>query len=238
MKKLTQTEVIQKFKKTHGSKYNYQKVKYLNAHTKVYIICPDHGEFLQEPNSHWNGCGCPKCKSNKLSETFISNQKEFIDKASKIHPKMIYSQVKYTNSKTKVCIICPDHGEFWQRPANHLSGQGCPYCKKSKGELQIEKWLNENFIHFIPQKRFSKCRNIYELSFDFFLPQFNICIEYDGLQHFKPTGFGGNPIEKLQRTQINDKIKTKFCKENKIQLIRITYKQFKHINEILKSQLL
>jgi len=62
---LTTEECIQKSKETHGDKYDYSKVEYVNANTKVIIICKEHGEFLQKPMSHKNGSGCRKCAVDK-----------------------------------------------------------------------------------------------------------------------------------------------------------------------------
>ena len=134
--KKTTEEFIRRAKEVHGDKYDYSKVEYINAKTKVCIICPEHGEFWQIANRHLSGCGCPKCVGkNKTTE-------EFIRRAKEVHgDKYDYSKVKYVNNSTKVCIICPEHGEFWQKPAGHLRGCGCPKCKgKNKtAEEVIEK---------------------------------------------------------------------------------------------------
>lgn len=114
---------IQKAILKHGNKYDYSKVKYINNSTKVCIICPKHGEFLQSPNSHLQGIGCPMCAGrNKTTQDIIKIFKD-------IHgDKYDYSKVKYVNNETKVCIICPEHGEFWQTPHHHKNGIGCPLC--------------------------------------------------------------------------------------------------------------
>ena len=113
--------------KTHGVKYNYSKVEYINSQTKVCIICPEHGEFFMLPINHINGQGCPKC-AGKCMDTEL-----FISKSREVHGnKYDYSKVEYIDSKTKVCIICPEHGEFWQAPAKHLYGRGCPKCANKK----------------------------------------------------------------------------------------------------------
>ena len=123
-KKMTTEEFIAKAREVHGDKYNYSKVEYINRRTKVCIICPEHGEFWQAPNSHLNGRGCPKCGG-----IYKYTTEDFIAKAREVHgDKYDYSKVEYITKKTKVCIICPKHGEFWQKPANHLLGQGCPKC--------------------------------------------------------------------------------------------------------------
>ena len=120
--RLTTEEFIIRANKIQGNKYDYSKVEYVDYMTKVCIICPEHGEFWQTPNKHLLGQGCPKCgNTKKLTLT------EFIERSRKIHAdKYDYSKVRYINNGTKVCIICPDHGEFWQTPRVHLKGCGCP----------------------------------------------------------------------------------------------------------------
>ena len=115
---------IKRAKEVHSSKYDYSKVDYKNASTKVTIVCPINGEFLQNPNRHLLGNGCPKCSNNIRHTT-----EKFIKRAKEIHgDRYDYSKVDYKNINTKVTIICSVHGEFEQKPANHLHGQGCPKC--------------------------------------------------------------------------------------------------------------
>lgn len=104
---LNTTEFIEKARKVHGDKYDYSKVEYVNTHTPVIIICPEHGEFAQTPLKHLSGQGCAKC-----SKAFLSTE-DFIKKAKVIHGERYdYSKTKYIDSKTPVIIICPTHGEF------------------------------------------------------------------------------------------------------------------------------
>lgn len=124
---------IEKAKQVHNGKYDYSKVEYVNNKTKVCIICPEHGEFWQTPNSHLMGCGCKKCGYIFNSKNNSMGLNTFIEKAKQVHAdKYDYSKIKYINNYTKVCIICPVHGEFWQTPFAHLQGQGCPNCKGKK----------------------------------------------------------------------------------------------------------
>jgi hypothetical protein len=103
-------------------KYDYSKVKFEHVNKHVCIICPEHGEFWQKPGIHLRGYGCPICGGSKR----LTNE-EFIEKARLVHEdKYDYSKVNYINTSTKVCIICPEHGEFWQTPNSHLFGAGCP----------------------------------------------------------------------------------------------------------------
>ena len=226
-------EFVDKASFIHNYKFDYSLVIYINNSTKVKIICPIHGIFKQSPGSHLNGNGCPMCSKNKKFST-----EDFIKKAIEVHgDRYDYSLVIYFNAFKKVKIICKEHGVFEQLPTNHLSGKnGCPICCSSKGEEKIRNWLMENKFLFIEQHRFKDCKNKLSLSFDFYLPKLNICIEYDGIQHFKPISYFGGE-EKLLFAQKSDKIKTKYCKDNKIKLIRIKYLDFKKIETKLNQYL-
>jgi len=126
---------LERAKEVHGNKYDYSKVEYVNSKTKVCIICPEHGEFWQEPVAHLRGYNCPKCANIKRGDTFRDNLCSFVEKSKEVHgDRYDYSKVEYKNSSTKVCIICPEHGEFYMLPQNHILGQGCPKC--------AGKWLN------------------------------------------------------------------------------------------------
>ena len=121
---LTTDQFIERAKLTHGDRYDYSEVEYVNNRTTVMIICSEHGHFKQTPNIHLSGKGCPSC-GGKLKLT--ANQ--FIERAKLTHgDRYDYSMVEYVNSNTKVNIICSEHGEFKQVPYSHLSGQGCPSC--------------------------------------------------------------------------------------------------------------
>jgi Zn finger protein HypA/HybF involved in hydrogenase expression len=134
-KRLTTEEFIEKSIQIHGERYDYTNVKYINAHTKVKIICLEHGEFNASPTVHLKGHNCPSCSGVKKSTT-----KDFIEKANIIHGnKFDYSEVKYLNNYSKIKILCLTHGEFEQKPNNHLNGQGCPLCVEITTEQFIEK---------------------------------------------------------------------------------------------------
>lgn len=130
-RKLTTEEFIQKAKEVHGDKYDYSKVEYKNNTTKVCIICPEHGEFLQIPYHHLQGSGCSKCSKIERINNQRYTKKVFVERAKEVHSdKYDYSKVDYKDSKTKVCIICKKkgHGEFYQKPNHHIRGVGCPWC--------------------------------------------------------------------------------------------------------------
>lgn len=129
MAKLTTEEFIKRAREVHGDKYDYSKVEYVNNQTKVRIVCPEHGEFMQRPIDHLKGHECSECGKKKIIESRRKTLEEFIEEARKVHgDKYDYSKVKYENTSTKVCINCKEHGEFWQAPYTHLNGHGCPKC--------------------------------------------------------------------------------------------------------------
>lgn len=139
-KNLTNNERITLFNRKHNNKYDYSKMNYINAHTKICIICPKHGEFSQLPSHHLNGSGCQKCGGvAKL------NNSEFIIKAKAMHGnKYDYSQVEYVNMKTKVKIVCPIHGLFIQAANNHLNGSNCPDCNLESKFLTKDEFINKS----------------------------------------------------------------------------------------------
>ena len=143
MKKLTIEEFIKKAEKFHNNKYDYSKVEYVNSQTKVCIICPKHGEFWQTPAMHLSQNGCPKCGRESSSKSRIKEKDSFVSEATNIHGnKYDYSKVEYKGTHTKICIICPIHGEFWQTPRKHLEGNGCPRCYGNK-RLTTEEFIKK-----------------------------------------------------------------------------------------------
>lgn len=220
MKRLTTEEFIIKSKSIHKDEYDYSLVEYENNHTKIKIICKKHGVFEQIPSKHINQKqGCPKCYGSKRKTMDV-----FINESEKIHNKEYdYSLVEYINNETKVKIICKKHGIFEQRPINHIyKNYGCPICSESKGEINIKNILEKNNIIFVQQKRFNDCRNKKPLPFDFYLPNHNFCIEFDGRQHFESIDRWGGLIGYEERIKI-DEIKNEYCEKNNIKLLRIKY---------------
>jgi hypothetical protein len=214
LKKLTLEEFITKSKLIHKDKYDYSLVEYVNSRTKVTIVCPSCGEFEQLPNNHLYGYGCKKC-------SLLSNTNDFISKAKSIHgDRYDYSSVDYKHNRKAIVIICPKHGEFLKTPHDHLNGRGCPKCRMSFGETLIKVYLDNRKINYTQEKTYDACVSIKgrKLPFDFFLSDLNILIEYDGEHHNRPL-FGN--VEKFEKQIENDVIKTNYCLENNIPLIRI-----------------
>ena len=219
-KKVSDTSsFIKKAQKIHKNYYDYSKVNYINSKTKVCIICPEHGEFWQEPRTHLEGHNCPKCSFN------IPSTIEFIEKSNVIHNnKYNYSKANYINAKTKVVITCPIHGDFEQTPDHHLRGQGCPICKASKGEIEINKILTKYNIKFLQEHILKHTINNKLVRVDFIL-EYNkqiYIIEYNGIQHYMPVDyFGGQKAFELQ--VIRDQGLRSLCKEYCVNLIEIPY---------------
>ena len=147
-KKLTIFDFLERSVKIHGYKYNYNNINYINTITKIKIICPLHGEFTQSPEKHMYGQGCPMCGGGlKL------NIEEFIKRAIHVHGnKYDYSKVNYTDMLKKVIIICKEHGNFEQKPNNHVNQkQGCPSCSVCTGHndfINKSKLLHDNKYNY------------------------------------------------------------------------------------------
>jgi hypothetical protein len=221
---MTNDIFVNKAQLIHNYIYSYLLTEYSGSYKKIKIICPEHGVFEQTAHNHLTGQGCPKCKAND-SKLLKSDTKEiFLNKVGLLNNKYDYSLVDYKNSSIKVKIICPKHGIFEQTPNNHITKkQGCPICKESKGEKEITLLLNKYGLKYKKQKIFKDCKNIRYLPFDFYIEK-DICIEYDGKQHFTQNKhFGG--LDKLKYIQNNDAIKTQYCRNNNIKLIRIKYNE-------------
>ena len=151
-KKLTQEEFIEKAKLKHGDKYDYSDTFYINANTKVRIICNEHGKFEQRAYSHLTK-GCIKCFFNNKK----SNTEDFIEKSINIHgDKYCYSLVKYKSVTTKVKIICKIHGEFLQTPNNHLNKQGCYKCKNNLQKSNLDDFIKKSIEKHSDKYDYSK----------------------------------------------------------------------------------
>lgn len=223
--RMTIAQFITKAKEIHGDKYDYSEVIYSNNRSKVKIYCKNcKNYFFQIPSKHLSGQDCNCYKNIKIHNKRCASKEEFIAKATEVHgDKYDYSNVDYYNGTTRVRIVCKKcKSEFLQTPTNHIRKRGCPYCRQSKGELRIEKWLKENRYRFISQKIFKDCKDKQPLKFDFYLPDYKTCIEFQGKQHYTTWR-----LEKddslLQKRRHHDKIKKEYCYKNNISLIEILY---------------
>lgn len=192
---------------------------------KTYCICQcdcgnEHICSLSNLTSgHTTSCGCTtmdKCWDGRRTNLCGVRFGNLIVK------EMLYG---YKNKQTYCKCDCDCGNETIVHIGNIRSGRtsscGC-LEGKSIGEKLINDILTKNCIDFIPQKRFDDCKNILTLPFDFYLPKYNTCIEFDGIQHFKPIEFFGGENE-FKRLKTNDTIKTEYCRLNNINLIRLPY---------------
>jgi hypothetical protein len=230
-KKLSIDDVKNLCYKFHGETHTILSNFYKNQKSVIEIkhnICGNI--FNTNYINLYSGCGCPKCfKSKKLS---IDILKERCYNLHKDEYKILDNN--YINNHTKIMVKHNKCGHQWLVKPNHFSnGSCCPNCyNKSKGENKIKLFLESNKIDYTPQHGFKDCKYKQVLNFDFYLPKYNICIEFDGRQHFEPVEkFGG--VEEFELTKIRDSIKNSYCEDNNIKLIRIPYTKLNKIDEIL-----
>ena len=230
--KLINELFIEKSNSLHSNKYDYSMTEYISSNTKVDVICRIHGIFNITPNSHLNGRGCSKCSGN-----YKYKVDDLLNLYNNMYDDYLYDFTNYKNIKSKIIVKCPKHSNFETSAELLLNGYGCSSCgKKSNGEECISRYLISNKIEYIKQKSFEGCVYKNKMQFDFFLPDFNLCIEFDGIQHFRPIEYFGG-INALNAQINKDNIKNKFCYNNNIKLIRIPYYEYDNIEKILNLEL-
>ncbi|USL83611.1 hypothetical protein A4_535 [Escherichia phage A4] len=200
--------------------------------TKLTYKCLKCGHVDEmEISNIQSGQGCSICRFEKTRLAHAFTTAEFVERAKEIHGNVYnYSKVIYINSSTHVEIICKKHNNsFYIIPNFHIAknkNQGCPICSsehtESRASREITRFLIENGIKFNKEQTFSDCKNKMLLRFDFYLVDYDICIEYDGKQHFEKSPHWGGE-DKLKNIKDNDTIKTQYCEKNFIKLIRVTY---------------
>lgn len=191
---------------------------YIDSKTPILHKCKIDGyEWKARPSNILSGKGCPVCSKCKKR-----THEEYITEVKNINHNIEVLGV-YCGVHNPILHKCKIDGNEWiASPSNILHGKGCPVCNSSKGEMAIKKYLTNNNILFDPQHRFDDCRNKNPLPFDFYLIDYNACIEYDGIQHFEPRDlFGGKTA--FESTQKCDEIKNNYCLMNNIHLLRIRY---------------
>lgn len=210
--------------------------EYINNATPIEHYCEKHMIYFNiSPNCALLGHGCSRCASEKLSEHKLKSEKQYIIDLKNVHPNIVL-RGNYVGTHINTLHECLTCGCEWNpRPSNLLTGYGCPECNESKGEKQVGLWLRQHDIMYVSQKRFDDCCDKKSLPFDFYLPNYNTCIEYQGKQHYESIEYFGGE-ENLLYTQYHDKIKYDYCIKNSINLICIPY--WENINEYLNKNLL
>lgn len=216
--------------------------EYTNAKTKLEYICPSHQEYGPQYITYNNlkyGCGCKYCGIEKTSDS----KRLSFDEAKAVFARhdMILLDQEYKNTNTPLKYICKHHEEFGVQymSLSNAYKQHCPHCNKIKGEDKISHFLLENNIQFVPQKSYDDLRGIGggKLSYDFYLPNYNLLIEYQGEQHERPVEvFGGK--EQFEVQQEHDRRKKEYAHNHNINLLEIWYYNFSELEQILTNKIL
>ncbi len=236
--RISQDDFIEKVKKIFPN-YDYSLVNYQGYLKKIDIICRKHGKFSISAGNLLSGEGCPICGRERTARSRKLDTSEVIFLSKQVHgDKYDYSKTFVTDSRTKIEIICPIHGSFWQRYDAHIQQkQGCPKCSRSKGEQEIQKFLENNHIRFIPQYGISIDKSINKSGkayIDFYLPDYNTAIEYNGEQHYEYISYfhkGG--IIYFEKQQKRDQEIKKYCKDNEITLLKIRFDEI--VEKVLEN---
>lgn len=230
MTRKTHNEFVNEVYDLVGYEY-YVLGEYINTHVKIEMIhniCKHIWNV--EPNAFLRGNRCPICfgTPRKTTEQFRYEIYNLVG-----DEYIVLGEYIRAFEKIKMKHIVCNH--IWDVEAHSfLRGRRCPKCKLSKGEKRIESWLIANNINYNYEHPLPNCKNVFSLPFDFYLPDYNLAIEYDGILHFEDKF--NNPKE-FKKIKNRDRIKTKYCKTNNISLLRIPYWEFKNIEKMLSKTL-
>lgn len=204
--KLTLEKFIERAVNIHKNRYKYDKFVYINANTPGIITCQLHGDFLQTPSKHLNHRGCWVCCGKKIEKNdTVTNRRtiklkteEVIERCNKIHNNFYnYSKTKYINSNTKIEIICPIHGSFWQLPNNHFQKKGCEKCGRKKITKFTTSAAEKEFLNYINIPHHNRGVKIGKYIADGFDEKSNTIYEFLGdYWHGNPKKYNTNDINK------------------------------------------
>ena len=240
-------DVREELSKIHPD-LDFSVTKY-SEHDKNYridVICPKHGLRHLNYYNMRRGQGCDICRYDKISKKKRIKYEEFVQRAEKVHGKgtYIYNEDIMSNRTEdgKIRVICPKHGEFEVSLPNFIRHKsGCPICGRSHLENEVMIKLGYEEIKYEIEKDFPWLKYRQYLHLDFYLPEYNVAIECQGAQHFRPVEqFGG---EKVFKTVLKrDNAKRKLCEENGIRLlyfshenIEFPYKVITDIDELINE---
>lgn len=222
-----------------------EESEYKNNKTPLSYVCSKHPNKIQKIsyNTLYNGEGCYFCGVESTKQKLKKDFDEVIKVFEKQGYKLLSTEEEYVNATSKLRYMCPKHNDvvLYTNYSSMYNGEGCPLCKESKGEKVIRNILTEMNIEFIPQKKFDDLKDIRCLSYDFYLPSYNMLIEYQGAFH-DGTVHKTNPElqtkENLSNQKKHDDMKRDYAKNNGYYLLEIWYWDFKNIEEILKKELI
>lgn len=257
-RKYTFTDVVSEFEKTDYILLSDENDYYDAAQNTLKYMCPRHldkGVMTISLGHLQSGRGCKYCGRESAVQLRTKSDEQTNIECMEIcnNKKFEYKGYHRENGIVYIKYICPNHKEIgiqYMRKGN-MSRENiiaCPYCveskkyKFSKGEQVIKNFLDIHDMYHIRQFSFDECKDERDLPFDFYLPNYNVCIEFDGQHHFKPVTFNGISKEQAiinhENTKKHDEIKNQYCKDHNIKLIRIPYYDFKSIEQILSDLLL
>lgn len=229
--RLTNSEYVERLMAVNSNILPIEE--YVTAKTPILHRCLiDNYIWRLLPESALQGYGCPKCAGNARK-----THEEYEQELEYQNPTLEVLE-QYAGAHIPILHRCKIDGYEWKVPPTRaLHSVGCPKCKESRGEKSVRQWLESHNIEYKYEYLFSDCKDKNPLPFDFYIPGYNICIEYDGIQHFEPIDFAGRGKEWaalwFETTQRHDKIKTDYCQNNNILLLRIPY--FKNTEEELEK---
>lgn len=207
--------------------------EYVDSQTEILHHCFIHNIYWSiKPTNALMGKGCPECHKERIGISNAMSHDEYVEKVESINPDIIVLG-RYINNHAPILHKCLIDGNKWMAiPAKILNGSGCPQCKETNGERTVRQWLESYNITYEFQKKFDNCKDKKPLPFDFYLPDYNVCIEYQGGQHYFPVAkFGGQ--EQFENQIRRDNIKKEYCQQNNISLLCIRYDE--DINEVLTN---
>ena len=232
VEKLTYEEV-KEFIESEG--YKLLSTEYKNNSSHLDIQCPKGHNYKASFANFKRGYRCPMCKGEKLGDLHRFDYKYVKEYIESFGYKLITDI--YVNCDTDLDMICPKGHAFKMKFYNFKKGNRCPVCRESKGERRVGDFLRKNNIKYERQYTFKNCKFKNVLPFDFYLPDYNICIEFDGRQHYEIIDYFGG-LDGFIDTKIRDTIKTYYCEYNNIKLIRIPHWDIENIEYILNKQLI
>ena len=216
---------------------------YNNSKKSIWVSCSICGnKWKSSPDSLLHGSGCPECRKIEQHNRQVKSNEQFIQELKEVNPMLTPLELYY-NDHTKILMNCEIHNYIWPVAPNKIlhRNTGCPKCISYSNENKIMNIFDGLGYTTEPQKKFEDCRDKNILPFDIYVNELNLLIEYDGEGHYMPIPYGGMSMEqakeRLRITQKHDNIKTLYCKNNNIPLIRVPYLENNNLYDFLINQL-
>lgn len=219
-------DILAKLHIIHSNRYTYTLKSKLKS-SIISIICPRHGEFQQTLQNHMTGAKCRKCAYDDLSLNTRKTKEQFVNDAEMIHGKLYgYANAEYVNTDTPVSVICPKHGAFNIKPADHLNYCGCPQCSTSSRQLEIYNYIKNKTNN---QLSLNDRTAIKPYEIDIYCDQLKLGIEYHGL-YYHSYNRKEDTIERNKH-----KLKADLADLHQITILQFWESEWKNKTEIVKS---